>query len=178
LLIRAIVCGSMAASRLVELRISRRNLDNSRDARPAVLSRATYPLIVALHTFAIAATFLRGGSVRWRWLMPLVLAQPLRFWAIVTLGARWNVVGAVSQSTQVEAGGPYAFVRHPNYAVIAVELFSLPAAFGRMRLACIASAANACLLALRIREEESMLFELPGYAEHFRGKARFIPGLF
>ena len=31
------------------------------------------------------------------------------------------------------------------------------------------------LLAVRVHEEEALLFELPGYAEHFAAKRRFIP---
>ena len=35
----------------------------------------------------------------------------------------------------------------------------------------------AAVLTDRIRAEERLLAEVPGYAEAFRGRARFIPGL-
>jgi methyltransferase len=78
----------------------------------------------------------------------------------------------------VVTGGPYAYVRHPNYAVVAGELFSLPAAFGLVRLALAATLANAALLTLRIREEEALLMAVESYRRHFEGKPRFLPGLF
>ena len=111
------------------------------------------------------------------WLLALFLTQGLRAWVLATLGRRWNARGAVAPDTLVETGGPYAYVRHPNYAVVAVELFCLPAAFGLRRLAVGAALANAVLLAFRIRDEEALLSRLPGYDDHFAGKARFIPGI-
>jgi methyltransferase len=168
----------MAAARLVELGISRRNVGSSAPAREGSGSRRTFPLVVALHGGVIGGTLLSGGRARPRWLALLLLVQPLRFWVISTLGRRWNARGAVADSMIIETRGPYTYVRHPNYAVIAIELFSLPAGFGALRLALVASALNALLIAVRVREEEALLSELPGYREHFEGKPRFLPGLF
>jgi methyltransferase len=78
----------------------------------------------------------------------------------------------------VETGGPYRWVRHPNYAVIGVELAALPLGFRMRKLAVFVTLANAGLLALRIREEEEALRALPGWDEHFGDKARFIPRVF
>ena len=78
----------------------------------------------------------------------------------------------------VATNGPYAFVRHPNYTVVVLELLALPAAFGLNRLAAVAAASNAVLLSIRIREEEQLLVELPGYREHFADRRRFLPWLF
>jgi methyltransferase len=78
---------------------------------------------------------------------------------------------------QIETRGPYRFVRHPNYCIVLVELAALPLAFGLRRVAVAATIANALLLAVRIREEERLLFQLEGYEEHFRRLPRFIPFL-
>jgi methyltransferase len=172
---RALVCGTMALARLAELRLSRRNIGASGPTTEGAWSRATYPLIVATHTATIGGTLLLGGRVRRRWLLALAAVQPLRAWVLVTLGRRWNTRAAVPVEMPVATGGPYAFVRHPNYAVVAVELAALPLAFGLPRLALAASVANACLLAARIQEEEAALMLLPGYSEHFAQKARFVP---
>jgi hypothetical protein len=48
-------------------------------------------------------------------------------------------------------------------------------AFGLKRLAIWATLINAVLLMLRIRDEERLLAELPGYLEHFADKPRFVP---
>ena len=142
------------------------------------MSRRTYPLIVLLHSLVIGGTLLRGSArPRRGWLLLLLAVQPVRLWVLTTLGARWNARGAVPEAMEVCTEGPYAFVRHPNYSVIAIELASLPAAFGLGRLAAAASLVNAALLTPRISDEEALLFQLPGYREHFESKPRFLPFL-
>lgn len=179
MLIRFLVCGGMASARLAELAYSRRNLDTVGATAEGAWSRRTYPLIIAVHTVAIAGTFLRGRAApSWPWLLVLLAAQPVRTWVLLTLGRRWNTRAAVPSDMAIETGGPYRYARHPNYAVVALELLALPMAFGLWRLALLASTANALLLAVRIRDEERLLEELPGYREHFRDKSRFIPGVF
>lgn len=176
---RLLLCAYMAAARLIELAISRRNIAAFRETEEGQWSRRSFPLIAALHALVIGGTLLLGERrARPRWLLPLFLAQLIRFWVLATLGRRWNARAAVPAEMDVETSGPYAFVRHPNYAVVGVELFCLPATFGRLSLAILASCLNALLLAGRIREEEALLGRLPGYCEHFEGKARFVPGLF
>lgn len=173
------VCGLVAASRLLELRQSRRNLAAHPATDESRLSRRLFPLIVAVHTTVICGTLLFGHrGPRAFWLLALLAVQPLRWWVLKTLGNRWNARGAVPRTMQVATDGPYAFVRHPNYSVIAVELAALPLAFGLGRLAIAAGAANALLLAIRVREEEALLFRLPGYKEHFATRPRFLPFLF
>ena len=178
MLIRVAVCGAMGLARLVELGWSQRNIQGAGPAREGPLSRRTFPLVVLLHASVLIGTLLRGGRPRLPWLVLLLAVQPLRYWVLLTLGHRWNARGSVATGLQVATGGLYAHVRHPNYSVVAVELASLPAAFGLGRLAVAASIANAALLAVRIRDEEAMLFALPGYREHFESKPRFLPGLF
>jgi methyltransferase len=178
-LTRALVCGYMAAARLLELRLSRHNIEESGPSGEGQASRRSYPLIVALHSIVIGGTLLAGSRrARRHWLAALLLCQPLRLWVLLTLGRRWNVRGAVSPVTEVATSGPYRYVRHPNYTVVAVELFTLPAAFGLTKLALSASATNAGLLAIRIRDEEELLMKLPGYRDHFETRPRFLPGLF
>ncbi len=177
MLTRLLVCVAMAAGRLFELALSQRNLEGNR-GRESDLNRRIYPLIVGVHALTIAGTLLGGKKPSKPWLLLLLAVQPLRFWVLTRLGRRWNARGAVSTETSVETGGPYAFVRHPNYAVVMIELLALPLAFRAWKLALFASAANAALLSIRVREEEAMLMELPGYEEHFASKKRFIPGIF
>ncbi len=178
MMLRAIVCGFMGLARLVELAWSRRNVETIGQTRERTASRRVYPLILLIHTTVIVGTLLFGTrQVRLPWLSALIAVQPLRYWILLTLGRRWNARGAVPIAMEVATGGPYAFVRHPNYSVVMVELASLPSAFGLGRLAATATIVNCALLAVRVREEESLLFELPGYREHFEDRARFLPGV-
>lgn len=178
MLTRAAVCGGMAAMRLAELAFSRRNIDANGAADESAASRRTYPGIVAVHTLAIAGTALYGRRARVLPLVLLLALQPLRLWVLLTLGRRWNARGAVPHDLRVETRGPYAYVRHPNYAIVIGELALLPLAFGQPRLAALVSLANGALLAVRIREEERALMAAPGWREHFGRRRRFVPGMF
>lgn len=178
MLTRTAVCSFAILSRMVELRASRRHIEDYGGSGEGRWSRRTYPLMVLLHTTVLLGTLFFGGRRRWALLLPFLAVQPLRVWILLALGRRWNARGVVPTAMVPATSGPYAFVRHPNYAVVAIELFSLPAGFGLRRLAIVASLVNACLLWLRIRDEEALLFRLPGYEEHFAGKSRFVPGVF
>jgi methyltransferase len=177
-LTRMLVCTYMGLARLAELALSSRNLAQEDLAAESGMSRATYPFIIGVHTLAIAGTLLFGYQRSRSWLLLLLAVQPLRAWVLLTLGRRWNARGAVSALTEVETGGPYAFVRHPNYAVVIVELLALPMAFRARKLALIVTVLNAALLTVRVHAEEEALMQLPGYARHFANKKRFIPRLF
>ena len=53
--------------------------------------------------------------------------------------------------------GPYRFLSHPNYAIVAAEIFVLPMAFGLTAIAVVFSVLNAAVLAVRIRVENAAL---------------------
>lgn len=176
--IRVAACTSMALARLVELAYSRRNLHRHTERHEGRASRATYPLIIAVHTIVIAGTLLRGSRrPSLAWLALLASAQPFRLWVLLLLRDRWNARGSVPSGLRVETRGPYAWVRHPNYAIVIVELFALPMAFRLRALAILAAVVNGILLAVRIRDEERLLSAESGYQRHFARKPRFLPGI-
>jgi methyltransferase len=167
------------AQRLVELRLSARNRAGERPSEQAAAS--TYPVMVAAHValFAVCAWPRRGRQVprpiEAAALAGLAAATALRLWAIRTLGTSWNVTAHVPKDGQVVTGGPYRYVRHPNYVAVALEFLCLPVAVGAVPEAAILSAANTAVLVPRIRAEERLLDAIPGYREAFRGVPRFIP---
>ena len=103
-----------------------------------------------------------------------MLAQALRYWAITTLGPRWNTRVIVLPGSAPVTGGPYRFVRHPNYVAVVAELFFLPLVHGAWWTALFFSLANAWLLTVRIRVEERALGDL--WQRHFAEAPRFVPG--
>jgi methyltransferase len=175
MILRACVCAYMAGARLFELRLSRHNMDLAAINNESRRSRLTFPLIVAVHTFASISTLIHGRNRRLSWLLFLVALQPLRAWVLLTLGRRWNARGAVAADLEIETNGPYAFVRHPNYSVVIGELLALPLAFGAIRTAIVSTVLNGAMLTVRIREEEKALREVPGYCDYSREKKRLIP---
>lgn len=165
LLVFAVAC--VGLQRLLELRLSRRNERRAR-ARGAVERGAGhYPWMVALHVLWILSTLIeglvRGPVFPAYWPVPLALflaVQPLRYWAIFALGERWNTKILVVPGDRLVRRGPYRYLSHPNYVVVAVEVLTFPLVFGAWLTALVFSALNAALLSVRIREENRALAQL------------------
>ena len=56
--------------------------------------------------------------------------------------------------------GPFKYLKHPNYAVVAAEIFVLPLAFGLVWFSVFGGLINLGILATRIRVEERALSAL------------------
>lgn len=157
----------MSLQRLFELRLSRRNERRAR-ARGAVERGAGhYPWMVALHASWLVSTlvegFLRGPEFPAYWpaaLALFLLVQPLRYWAILSLGENWNTRILVIPQSKLVHRGPYRYLRHPNYVVVFVEILAFPLIFGAWITAFVFSVLNAALLYVRIREENRALRQL------------------
>ncbi len=173
--------GLLAAERLAELAVSNRRERGLTDVKPVPRG---YRVMVVTHVllFLLPPLELRrlgcGRPGRRWWLGLLLSATLLRIWCIRSLGPWWNVRASVSGQTRVVATGPYRWVRHPNYLAVAVEMASVPMVGGAWRSAVGLSIANSAILRQRIRAEEKLLDQLPGYREAFAGRTRFIPGFF
>ena len=108
---------------------------------------------------------LRGPVFPFWWPVPLILfliVQPLRYWAIFSLGENWNVRILVVPERKLVWRGPYRYFPHPNYVVVAVEVLALPLIFGAWVTALVFTVLNAAFLSVRISEEERALEELAG----------------
>jgi methyltransferase len=159
----------VALQRLAEVLYSRRNERRLR-ARGAVERGAGhYPLMVGLHALWLISTLveglLRGPEIPAWWPVPLaafLLVQPLRYWAIVSLGMNWNTRILVLPDAKLVRSGPYRYFSHPNYVVVAVEILTFPLIFGAWITAIVFSILNAALLFVRIRTENRALQELAG----------------
>jgi methyltransferase len=85
------------------------------------------------------------------------LLQCARLWVLLSLGERWTTRVIVLPGAALVATGPYRFLRHPNYCIVAAEILVLPLAFGLITFALAFTALNAIILSLRIREEDAAL---------------------
>ena len=130
-------------------------------ARGAVeIGQRHYPLFVILHAswlLAIAATVPADTPPNWSLLGVFALLQLLRIWVVATLGPYWTTRIITLPDAPLVRHGPFRFLRHPNYAVVAAEIAVLPLAFGAWQVALIWSIANALLLRHRIRVESAAL---------------------
>lgn len=152
----------VAAQRLAELAYARRNESRLR-ARGAVESGARhYPLFILLHGTWLLAVFLLIPADRtpsWPLLALFVLLQAARVWVVATLGPYWTTRVLSLPGAPLVRRGPYRWVRHPNYVVVAAEIAVLPLAFDSWAIAIVFSLANALLLRHRIGIEEDALAE-------------------
>lgn len=159
----------VALQRLLELALSRRH-ERLLLARGAIeRGREHYPLIVTLHVLWLLSTLveglLRGPELPTLWPIPLalfLLVQPLRYWAILSLGDYWNTRILVVPGAELVRRGPYRYFRHPNYVVVVVEIAAFPLIFGAWVTALVFSMLNAALLYVRIKEENRALAQLAG----------------
>jgi methyltransferase len=150
----------VALQRLIELRYAERNT-KALVARGGVeIGRTHYPLIVTLHAFwllAVGLALREPVIIAWPWIGVFVLLQAARIWVIASLGPYWTTRIITLKDAPLVRRGPYKFVRHPNYLVVAAEIAALPLAFGEIWIAVVFSVLNATVLAWRIREEEVAL---------------------
>lgn len=153
-----IIVALVVVERLAELAVARRN------TRRLLLEGAIehgarhYPFLVLLHAAWLTALLVwvpESAAIRWTYLGLFILLQPARIWVIWTLGRYWTTRIIVPSGTPSVQHGPYRWLRHPNYAIVAAEIVLLPLAFGAWDVALVFSLANALLLSYRIRSEEA-----------------------
>ena len=147
--------------RVSELRLAARNLAWALERGGRVIAEPHYWMFFVLHTGWLLAwpveAWLRGPELSglWpAWLGGFLLAEALRYWAIFSLGPRWNTKIVVLDGEPLVRKGPYRFISHPNYVAVALELACVPMIFDAWVTAAICTVLNAALLlGLRIPAE-------------------------
>jgi methyltransferase len=154
------VVAVVALERLAELWQARRNTRALLDAGGVEVGRGHYPLIVALHAAWLLAILLavpREAGVSVPLLVAFAALQGLRLWVLMSLGRYWTTRVITLPGVPLVRRGPYRYLRHPNYLVVAAEIAVLPLAFGAWGVAAVFSFLNAALLAWRISLEDHAL---------------------
>lgn len=154
-----VVLALVTAQRLAELIYARFNEERLKRAGGVEHGASHFPLIVVLHAAWLAGLWILASGTRpeYGWLAVLLLLQGLRGWVLLTLGSRWTTRIIVLPDTPPIRSGPYRFLSHPNYVVVAAEIFVLPMAFGLVIYALVFSVLNGVVLAVRIRAENAAL---------------------
>lgn len=150
--------------RLGELVLSRYNTSRLLARGAVEVGASHYPLIVLVHTAWLIAMWIwgRDQDVMLPALAGFIVLQGLRLWILGTLGPRWTTRIIVLPSEPLVASGPYKYLSHPNYAVVAGEIALLPLALHLPLLALIFTGLNAAVLAIRIRSETYALSAIGG----------------
>ncbi|MFW5739521.1 MAG: isoprenylcysteine carboxyl methyltransferase family protein [Myxococcota bacterium] len=169
--------------RLVELRISRANaraaLENGgiergqRHFRVMKLLHTAFLIGCAVEVVLLDRPFIPALGVAM--LVLALAAQGLRYWAIGTLGRQWTVRVIVVPGRRVVTGGPYRYLRHPNYLAVVVEGLAIPLIHSAWLTALTFTVLNGLLLWVRIRCEESALAQHCDYGQHLGARPRWLP---
>jgi len=157
------------AERLVELAISRRHAAAAFARGGRERGRRHYPFMVVLHTGLLVACIAEVvvghrpfiPALGWPMLAIALACQAGRYWCIRLLGPQWNTRIIVVPGAGRVRRGPYRWMPHPNYAIVAVEGVALPLVHTAWITAIAFTALNAVLLlGFRIPAERRALAEL------------------
>lgn len=157
-----VVLAAVTVQRLCELLLARRNTRRLLARGAVEFGAGHYPLLVLMHGAWLAGLWLLAWNrpLIASWLAAFIALQVLRVWVIATLGERWTTRIIVLKGAAPVRRGPYRFVSHPNYLVVAAEIAVLPLAFGLGAFAAAFSILNAGVLWIRIGAENKALASL------------------
>jgi len=155
----------VALERIFELALSRRNAAWALSRGGIEHGRGHFFAMKLLHAGFFAACALEVVLLDRRFLFWLgapmlglaLAAQALRYWAIHSLGKRWNVRVIAIPGMPLSTEGPYRFLRHPNYLAVVLEGIAIPLIHTAFLTAAGFSLLNAWMLKTRIRCEERAL---------------------
>jgi methyltransferase len=174
---------TVGLGRLIELRISRRHQRALAMRGIVKIPEPHFRRMVLLH----AAVLLASGLEVWLLRRPfrralalragaiIVLANALRWWTIRTMAGHWNVQVINSLELGVVTGGPFRWIRHPNYAAVILELTAIPLLHSAWLTALMGTFVHIRVLRRRIALEEAVLLADPTYRAVMGPKPRFVP---
>ena len=155
----------VAAQRIAELMLARRNTAQLLAEGGIEHGASHYPLFALLHAGWLLALFFAAPAERapvWTLILVVGLLQAGRYWVIRTLGRYWTTRIITVPGAPLVTGGPFRWVRHPNYVIVTLEIALLPLALGAAHVSVLFSMLNAALLAWRISIEEKVLLTRRG----------------
>ncbi|TGD88345.1 hypothetical protein BayCH28_11380 [Mycolicibacterium sp. CH28] len=159
---------AIGAERLVELVVSRRNAAWSFAQGGREFGRGHYPVMVVMHGLLLVACVVEVATMHrpflpwlgWPMVAVVATSTAMRWWCVSVLGKHWNPRLIVIKGAPLVRRGPYRLLHHPNYTAVAAEVAALPLVHSAWVTAIVFSVANALVLTVRIRAENSAL----GYA--------------
>ena len=154
-----LILALVTLQRVAELPWARANTRRLLAAGGREVSTGHYPLIVLLHAAWLASLWWLGPgrAVNLPLLGVFALVEVGRLWVLAALGRRWTTRIIVVPGESLIRSGPYRFLNHPNYVVVAAEIALLPLVFGLWEVALVFTILNLIVLAIRVREEARAL---------------------
>ena len=154
-----VVLALVTAQRIGELFLAEHNTRRLRAQGAVETGTNHYLFIVLLHGAWLLGLWVLAWDrpINLALLAVFVLLQAARVWVIATLGPRWTTRIITLPGAPLVTRGPYRFVSHPNYIVVAMEIVVLPLAFGLVGYAIVFTLLNAAMMWVRIRSEAGAL---------------------
>jgi methyltransferase len=121
------------------------------------IMRVAYP---AVFLAMLAEGFVRGvppPSVIAAGAVGFAASKALKWWAIRSLGMAWTFRVIVVPGAALVAGGPYRYLRHPNYVAVIGELVSVAMLTGAVLAGPVATIFFGALVARRVSVENRAL---------------------
>ena len=157
--------GALALQRLTEVKIGSANLERIRsrlvsepdekEKKQMIWLHAAWFFCCAvehaIHRKMVSPFFFTVGIV------VLALCQGVRFTSIRALGESWVHLPVAYRGQRMVSSGLYRWWRHPNYAVVAIEIALVPILANAYFTAFAFSLINALFLRRRIQMEEAQI---------------------
>ena len=155
----ALLLGFITLQRLAELVLAAHNTSRLRAQGASEFGQSHYPVMVTFHAAWLASLWWFGWKqpVHLGFFALFVLLQGLRLWVIASLGSRWTTRVIVLPGASLIRRGPYRWLRHPNYVVVALEIAIVPLALGLPVIAALFSILQVPLLLHRMAIETAAL---------------------
>lgn len=148
--------------RVVELIIARRH-ERWLLAHGAIeYGKEHYPYMLAMHVLffisLIVEYVLTPGSYYNYYLILLFVGLiAAKIWVVHGLGNFWTTKIYRIPGSPIVRKGAYRYFKHPNYAIVCMEILLIPLIFHLYYTAVIFSLLNAVMLTVRIKEENKAL---------------------
>ncbi|MED2968441.1 hypothetical protein ES066_01485 [Bacillus subtilis] len=156
----------LIVQRAAEMAVARQNEQKVKKQGAIEFGESHYPYIITMHILfflSLMAEVLlmnKQPSSWWLGIAAVILSvQIVRYWALCSLGAYWNTKILVVPGVELVKKGPYKWMKHPNYAVVILEILLIPLLYQAYVTMCLFSIFNAVLLSVRIRAEDKALQE-------------------
>jgi methyltransferase len=156
----AAIFGSMLAESVV----SRRHEAQLRADGAVEPAGDVYPLMQVAYPASfiiiLAEGWMRGPTMdrlAAAGIVVFLAAKLLKYWAIRSLGVRWTFRVLVPPGSIRTLGGPYRYLRHPNYVAVMGEIAGAALAAHAPAAGVAGAAAFGALILWRIRTEERAL---------------------
>jgi methyltransferase len=155
----------IAAERLVEMVVSRRNAKWSFANGGREFGRGHFPVMVSMHVALLVSCIAEVWGLHrpfipwlgWPMVAVVALSTVVRWWCVSVLGKHWNPRLIVIPGSPLVRSGPYRWLHHPNYTAVAAEVAALPLVHSAWLTAVVFSMANALVLRVRIGSENAAL---------------------